>query len=66
MLAAARKAKSIDIFGLVNWKPGVKGPAAFPNDPNGIGFICKAVNGKWVLQTAKPYDVWGLLGIARS
>jgi branched-chain amino acid transport system substrate-binding protein len=66
LVAAAHKAKNIDMFGLLDWSPSQKGPSAFPNDPVGQGFIQKVVGGHWTLVDPKPYNMYALLGITRK
>jgi ABC-type branched-subunit amino acid transport system substrate-binding protein len=66
LVAAARKAKSIDMFGIVKWSPGQRGPSAYPNTPVGVGYVQKVVGGKWTLADPKVYDVYSLIGIARK
>jgi ABC-type branched-subunit amino acid transport system substrate-binding protein len=65
LLAAARKAKHVDLFGLVDWSPGLPGPSAFPNQPNGNAYLLRVVNGKYSLLTKKPVDVWQILGVRK-
>ena len=72
LLATARTIKKVNpikLFGSLRWTPGVKGPAAFPNSPNGTVFVQVAKNGHWINATdVKPssFDVWQRLHIARS
>jgi ABC-type branched-subunit amino acid transport system substrate-binding protein len=66
MIAAARAVKAknpINVFGLVKWAPGEKGPAVFPNLYAAYGYGEKFVNGKLQLINKTPIDLWGALGI---
>ena len=68
MLKAARAATSkhpVDVMGY-KWAPGGKGPLAFPNAPSGLTYMMQPKDGAYKMLTSKPFDMWKLLGIARS
>jgi ABC-type branched-subunit amino acid transport system substrate-binding protein len=66
MLKAAHTAKNLNLQGLLNWSPGQKGPAPYPNSPNGQVWFNVAKNGQYYLIRNKPFDVWKAMGIARQ
>jgi ABC-type branched-subunit amino acid transport system substrate-binding protein len=65
MLDAAKKAKGINLYGLESWNPSVKGPAAYPNSPNGTVYVLQAVNGKGKLVSPKPIDFYRVTGLLK-
>jgi ABC-type branched-subunit amino acid transport system substrate-binding protein len=66
ILKAAHTAKNLNLQGLLNWSPGQKGPAPYPNSPNGQVWFNIAQGGSYHLIRNKPFDVWKTMGIARS
>jgi hypothetical protein len=58
----------IDLFGVIKWTPGTRGPAAVPNNSNGSAFIAQydPNTGTYKGLSKTPVDVWKFLGIART
>ena len=58
-------AATLNVAGVYQWQPWKKGPAAFPQAPNGLGWFEIVKNGQLVLDgPRKPFDLWAALGIA--
>jgi ABC-type branched-subunit amino acid transport system substrate-binding protein len=66
MLKAAHTARNLNLQGLLNWSPGQKGPAPYPNSPNGQVWFNIAKDGQYHLIRNTPFDVWKAMGIARQ
>jgi ABC-type branched-subunit amino acid transport system substrate-binding protein len=63
--ARNRKTGTISVAGLYSWQPWKRGPAAFPQAPNGTGWFEIVKSGKIVLDgPRKPFDLWAALKIA--
>jgi ABC-type branched-subunit amino acid transport system substrate-binding protein len=60
---ALRKAKNINIEGLVKWSPGSRGPAKTPRLTNGAAYLSVIKNGAYKLLTPKPIDVFARAGL---
>lgn len=66
LIAQARKTtvkNPIDLFGLVKWTPGKKGPAAYPDAPDSNVYPLKFSNGAYVDVQKTPFNVYQRLGL---
>jgi ABC-type branched-subunit amino acid transport system substrate-binding protein len=71
LIAAAMKATKkhpINLYNTIQWTPGTRGPAAVPNDANGLAFVNRfdTSSKQYVLAAPKAFDAWAFLGIARK
>jgi ABC-type branched-subunit amino acid transport system substrate-binding protein len=65
LVAAARRLKKVDLFGMVQWCPACKGPAAFPRASNPNVYAIKFVDGKPQLVSKQPVNAWKALGLLK-
>jgi hypothetical protein len=64
LLAAVQKAKCMDLYGLIKWCPGKRGPAAYPRLTNAQIYLSSvASDGSLKLLQRKPIDSFPLLGV---
>jgi ABC-type branched-subunit amino acid transport system substrate-binding protein len=58
----------INLFGVIKWAPGTRGPAAVPNNSNGAAFVNQydPTTQTYKALSEAPIDVWKFLGIART
>jgi ABC-type branched-subunit amino acid transport system substrate-binding protein len=59
-----KETAGVNVFGLLTWKPGEKGPAQFPRITNSSVWLCKVEHGEFVLSQPEPVNVFEKLGIS--
>jgi ABC-type branched-subunit amino acid transport system substrate-binding protein len=67
-IAKVTTAHPINLYNTIMWAPGSLGPAAVPNNPNGLAFANRfdPATKQYVLASPTPIDAWKYLGIARK
>jgi ABC-type branched-subunit amino acid transport system substrate-binding protein len=63
---ATKKGNPIDLFGLFKWTPGEKGPAGYPQAPQGSIWALSAKDGQFSNVSDKPIDAYVALGLRRA
>jgi ABC-type branched-subunit amino acid transport system substrate-binding protein len=63
LVSALKNAQSVDVEGLVSWKPNAVGPSSFPRLTNSGVYLEKVVSGKLQLVSNTPVDYFSVAGL---